>query len=281
MAPNREYKDSLFSLLFGNPDTLRELYGALSGVPLSPDIPIVINTLEKALFKGRMNDISFIIGDVLVVLIEHQSTVNENMPLRLLFYIAQVYEALTGEKNVYRSRRLSLPLPEFIVLYNGRTPYPDETTLKLSDAFRDPGELGLGEQGEAPLELAVKVYNINPGHNEPIIRRCKTLAGYRAFVEKVRGNEGEGKSLEEAITGAIKECIQEDVLKDFLKKHSVEVMNMLMTEWNWDDALAVQREEGREEGLAKGLTKGREEAAAEYTEQIRRLEEEIQRLRRV
>jgi hypothetical protein len=285
MTANREYKDSLFAWLFGNPDTLRELYGALVGVPLPPDIPITINTLEGVLFKGRVNDISFIIGDVLVVLIEHQSTVNENMPLRLLLYITKVYEALLGEKNIYRSRRLSLPLPEFIVLYNGKTPYPDETTLKLSDAFRDPAELGLGVR-EASLELAVKVYNINPGHNEPIIRRCKTLAGYRAFVEKVREYEGEGKSREEAITGAIRECINRNILKEFLESHSREVMNMLMTEWNWDDALAVQREEGwfegreegREEGLEEGLAKGRKEATAEYTEQIRQVQEQIRRL---
>jgi flagellar biosynthesis/type III secretory pathway protein FliH len=86
-------------------------------------------------------------------------------------------------------------------------------------------------------------------------------------------------------------------LKEFLERHTREVLNMLMTEWNWEDALAVQREEGwfegreegREEGLEeglakgleKGLTKGREEAAAEYTEQIRRLEEEIRLLRGV
>jgi hypothetical protein len=228
-----------------------------------------------------MNDVSFLIGDVLVVLIEHQSTVNENMPLRLLLYITKVYESLLGEKNIYRSRRLSLPfLPEFIVLYNGKTPYPDETTMKLSGAFRDPGEIGLGIKGEAPLELAGKVYNINPGHNEPIIRRCKTLAGYSAFVEKVRGYEGEGKSREEAIRGAIKECIRQNILKEFLERRTREVMNMLMTEWNWEDALAVQREEGWFEG--------REEAAAEYAKQIRqaqeqnrRLEEEIRRLRGV
>jgi hypothetical protein len=193
-------------------------------------------------------------------------TINENMPLRLLLYITKVYESLLGEKNIYRSRRLSLSLPEFIVLYNGKTPYPDETTMKLSDAFRNPGEIGLGVKRETPLELAVKVYNINPGHNEPIIRRCKTLAGYSAFVEKVRGYEGEGKSREEAIRGAIKECIRQNILKEFLERHTREVMNMLMTEWNWEDALAVQREEGREE------------AAVEYTEQIRQVQEQIRRL---
>jgi predicted transposase YdaD len=35
---------------------------------------------------------------------------------------------------------------------------------------------------------------------------------------------------------------------------------MLMAEWDLDDALAVEREEGREEGWEKGREKGREEA---------------------
>ncbi|MDR3193565.1 MAG: Rpn family recombination-promoting nuclease/putative transposase, partial [Treponema sp.] len=83
MTANREYKDTVFSRLFTNPDALRELYGAISGTPLPPETPVLINTLKDVLFKGRMNDISFIVGGVLVVLIEHQSTINENMPLRL------------------------------------------------------------------------------------------------------------------------------------------------------------------------------------------------------
>jgi hypothetical protein len=252
MSVNREYKDSVFSWLFSNPDTLRELYGALSGVTLPPDVPITINTLEDTLFKGRMNDISFIIGGLLVVLIEHQSTINENMPLRLLLYIARIYEKLTGEKDLYREKRLSLPLPEFIVLYNGKAPYPDERTLKLSDAFHDPAEIGLVKR-DIFLELTVKVYNINRGHNEGIIRRCTALAGYTAFIARVREYEGAGRSREEAMTEAVHGCIQENILKEFLESHSREVMNMLLTEWNWDDALAIREEEGREKGREEAI----------------------------
>ncbi|MDR2746592.1 MAG: Rpn family recombination-promoting nuclease/putative transposase [Treponema sp.] len=277
MITNRKYKDSVFSRLFSRPDTIRELYGALAGITLSPDIPITINTLEGVLFKGRMNDLSFLIGGVLVILLEHQSTINENMPLRLLLYIANIYEAFTGKRDLYRSRLLSLPRPEFIVLYNGKKPYPDENVLKLSDAFRDPSELGLDFKPEVPLELKVKVYNINPGHNDAIIRRCKTLGDYSAFIEKVRDYGGERKNREEAIKRAIKDCVRQDILKDFLESHSKEVMNMLLTEWNWDDALAVSKEEGWEEGREEG----RREAAAEYAEQIRRLEEENRRLREI
>jgi hypothetical protein len=51
MGSNREYKNSVFSLLFSDPDTLRELYGALEGITLPSDVPISINTLKDVLYK--------------------------------------------------------------------------------------------------------------------------------------------------------------------------------------------------------------------------------------
>jgi hypothetical protein len=252
MAANREYKDSLFSWLFSDPDTLRELYGALEGVTLGPDIPVTINTLEGVLFKARMNDISFVIGSRVVVLIEHQSTINENMPLRLLLYIAKIYESLTGAKDIYRERLIKLPRPEFIVLYNGAAPYADEKTLRLSEAFHEASGLVFRPKGEVCLELEVKVYNINEGHNGRIVKRSKTLEGYSEFVGTVRKKEKGGAGREEAIKGAVRECIERGVLKDFLESHAGEVVNMLMTEWNWEDAREVWEEEAREEGREEG-----------------------------
>jgi hypothetical protein len=268
MAANREYKDSVFSKLFSSPDILRELYSALSGVPLPPELPIIINTLKGILFKGRMNDISFLIGKILVVLIEYQSTINENMPLRLFLYLAKIYETLIGEKDIYRSKLISLPMPEFIVLYNGAAPYPDEKVLKLSEAFGETAQFGLTKPEFLSLELKVKVYNINQGHNEPIIRRCKTLAGYSAFIAAVRGYELRGKGREEAIKQGIKDCIRENILKEFLEIHSTEVFNMLLSEWNWDDALAIRKEEGREEGQNMILNLMKEGYSAEQIESI-------------
>jgi hypothetical protein len=81
----------------------------------------------------------------------------------LLFYIAKIYEKMSGERDIYREKRILLPFPEFIVLYNGKAPYPEGKEMKLSESFRDPGELGLGKGGIVSLELRVKVYNINGG----------------------------------------------------------------------------------------------------------------------
>jgi hypothetical protein len=259
MSANRQYKDSVFSFLFSDPDALRELYGAIEGVGLPPDLPLTINTLEGVLYRTFLNDVSFVVDNKLVVLVEHQSSINPNMAIRLLMYIARLYEKLSAGKNIYGNKKLFIPRPEFIVLYNGAAPYPDKAVLKLSGAFEDAGSLGILKDPVFALELTVEVYNINQGHNESIIRRCEKLNGYSAFIAKLREfaakiTEGRPSPLlsederEIAMKQAIHWCIAGNILKPFFESHGSEVVNMLMTEWKLEDALIVEREEGREEG---------------------------------
>ena len=248
MNINARYKDSVFSLLFSDPALLRELYCALEGVSLPPDVPVAVNTLENVLFMELINDVSFVIGGKLVVLIEHQSTVNPNMALRLLMYIARVYERTAKGSSLYSNTRISIPRPEFFVLYNGRAPYPDEQVLKLSDSFEKPEALGLPEKDIPALELQVRVVNINEGRNEGIARRCRKLAEYSAFTAKVRAFQGE-MGREEGMVAAIKYCREHGILREFLEEHSREVYNMLITEWNTEEAKVVWFEEGIEKGM--------------------------------
>jgi hypothetical protein len=244
MVVNKKHKASVFTALFSNPDTLRELYCALEGVSLPADVPVVINTLSNAIFMDRINDISFEIGGKLVVLIEHQSTINRSMALRLLLYIARIYEKIVLDKKIYSSKKIAIPRPEFFVLYNGEAPYPDEAVEKLSDMFETPG---LPEKAGGPaLELVVKVLNINAGKNEAVAKRCRTLAQYSAFIGKVREYE-KSHGREEAVRQAVLYCRKHDILGMFLRENSSEVMSMLITEWNWDDAKEVWQEEAREE----------------------------------
>ena len=129
---NRQHKSSMFSTLFDNPEALRELYSAIEGIDIPPDAVININTLSDVLFMGQVNDVSFTIDDRLVVLVEHQSTINYNLPLRILKYIAEVYDKITDRITLYQKKLIKIPRPEFIVLYNGKADCPDHQELKLS-----------------------------------------------------------------------------------------------------------------------------------------------------
>jgi len=266
MKTNNKFKNSVFTMLFSDPALLRELYCALDGVSLPPDVPVTINTLKNVLFMSQYNDISFEIGGKLVVLVEHQSTINPNMALRLLMYISRIFEKIVKGRNIYSKTPLSIPRPEFFVLYNGKDPFPDNQVLRLSDAFEKPEYPGLPKKDSLTMELVVRVININEGRNQAIADRCKKLAEYSAFVARAREFEKELGSREEALKEAIKYCQKHDILTEFLKENAAEVLSMLYTEFNLDDALAVRYEEGWEGGeenkaveiaknaLAKGLT---------------------------
>ncbi|GMO44174.1 MAG: hypothetical protein Ta2B_24870 [Termitinemataceae bacterium] len=217
MSVNKKYKDTVFVRLFSNEALLRELYSALSGVFYDNSVPLTINTLSDVLFNSRKNDISFLLAEKIIVLLEHQSTINENMALRFLIYIARIYEKLIDKGSIYRRKQIQIPQPEFIVLYNGADDYPEQSEIKLSDAFIKAGI-------EKPaLDLTVKIYNINKGKNESLLQKSKSLNDYAAFTAKVRefqtelkGKFDSKKTLEEAIKKAIQWCIKQDILKQFL-----------------------------------------------------------------
>jgi len=190
------------------------------------------------------------------VLIEHQSTINKNLPYRLLEYITHIYEKIIDREKKYQKNLIMIPRPEFIVLYNGIDPYPDYSELKLSDAFMDIEGLKPTGIKKLPLELTVQVYNINHGHNPEILKKCESLYGYSFFINKIREYQTQGLTLDELITPVIEYCIKNNILKDYLIKHGSEVINIIFGEYDREMDIAVNRREAKEEGYEKGLKEG-------------------------
>ena len=142
-------------------------------------------------------------------------------------------------------------------MYNGKEEFPDEKIYKLSELFEKPEDIGLEESSHPLLELEVKMLNINAGRNEIIMERCKKLAEYSVLVSKIHAFWKELGDLEEGTKKAIKYCHKHDILKEYLEIHGSEVLNMILTEWNTEDAIAFARDEGLEEGREKGREEGR------------------------
>ena len=181
------------------------------------------------------------------------------MALRLHMYSGRLYEKMVKGKGVYLNKKLIVPRPEFYVLYNGKEPYPDKTILHLSDSFEKIDIPGIEE--ETLLELKVKVININDGRNKEMVRKSKELYGYSVFIAKIQEYKRELGNLETAVKKAIEYCCKHDIIKEFLEKHAQEVMSMLMTEFNLEDAKKVWFEEGQEDGMEKGRNKASFEIA--------------------
>ncbi len=259
---NGKHKDFLFRYILSNKRVLLELYNALNGTEYRNPDDLIINTLEDVVYLGYKNDLSFLIGNTLN-LYEHQSTVNPNMPLRGLLYMAALYESyvtMQGE-NLYGAKQIPLPFPQYIVFINAEKEMPEQQVLRLSDAFQKVSGEGSGRSGPC-LEVTATMLNINHGHNQEILNKCSKLEEYTIFVERVRFYLNKNKDIREALEWAMDDCIDNDILKDILLKNKAEVTRMLLTEFDARKYKKQLRKEAKEEGWEEGRKEGMEAGMA-------------------
>ena len=245
---NREVKASAFTMFFSDPKNAAQLYSALDGVPVSPE-DIHYTTLEGVLFMARKNDMAFTVRNRVLVISEHQSSVNANMPLRDAIYYGRTLEKLVEPKSLYRNKLIRIPTPEFYVFYNGNDPFPAEKILRLSDSY-------LEKSIEYMLELSVKVININLPAGHTILEQCRPLYEYSWFIQKIKEYMREGHERDTAITLAVEDCEEAGIFEEFVREHGTEAVNMLFTQFNMEDALEVRYEEGFEDGAQQGIQQG-------------------------
>jgi len=271
-AVNRNYKDSLFFRIFNEPAECLSLYNAVNGTDYTDVSAVRMTTLVNAVYLNVRNDVSCLFLGQLS-LFEQQSTINPNMPYRMLQYLADILSSYveSEELNVFGETRIQLPRPQFVVFYNGRKEQPDQTVYRLSDLYAPKPEALNDEtpeeetpKGDTPeLELYVTVLNINSPMNADVVNACPSLLGYVTFTEQIRKNQ-EHMSIEEATNAAIDYCIANGYLADLLSQYRSEVLSMCL--YNYDaeyqrrldrrDAKKEGVEEGRAEGRAEGLQKG-------------------------
>ena len=236
----RNHKDLLLHAIFKKKEDFLSLYNALNGTSYTDATKLEITTLEKAVYMPVQNDVSFVFLSELYM-IEHQSTINPNMPLRNLTYIAKVLSKITAKEDIYGSKQIKLPTPRFIVLYNGTKQTEEKTVLKLSDAYAKKTE-------EPELELITTVLNINEGYNERLKSACKLLRDYMTLITKIREKQ-KMMDLQQAAYQAIAECIREDVLKDFLMKHRAEVIAMMLYDFDMEKHIESEKAYEYERGI--------------------------------
>ena len=252
----RKYKDILFRFVFREPEELLQLYNAMNHTDYTNPDDLIVTTMEDVVYIGMKNDLAFLIANEMN-LYEHQSTLNRNMPLRGLLYLAKMYESYieTHELNRYQKRIIPLPFPRFIVFYNGKEDVEEEMYMRLSDAFEKKDE-------EPAVECVAKFVNINYGHNQKLMEKCKRLHDYSYFIARIRAYLQQGYSQGKSVELAVEECIEKDVLADVLRKHRSEVMDMFLTKFD----KKMYEEAIRNEGKELGLEIGREETKAKYLE---------------
>ena len=258
---NRQYKDTVFRMLFSEKENLLSLYNAVTGSHYQNAEALKIVTLENAIYMGMKNDLAFML-ETNIYLYEHQSTINPNIPLRDLIYIGIEYQQYLNDKSLYSSKLQKIPAPKFMVFYNGTDDVEDRMELKLS-AYEHLA-------GEPDLELKVLMLNVNEGHNKDLMEQCQTLKEYAIYVARVR-KYASAQNLNDAVERAITECIKEGILVDFLRKNRSEVKMVSILEYDkeWEEKKLRKAEyeagksDGIEIGKSEGIKIGREETLAE------------------
>lgn len=244
----RNEKDRVFKIVFKEKENLLSLYNALAGTSYDDASQLEVNTLEDVVFVGMKNDVSFLL-DGKLNLFEHQSTVNLNMPLRGLYYLTDLYKQRYNGKQLYSSNLLKIPTPQFIVFYNGTTKIPDRMDLRLSDAFEHPTE-------KPDLEVVAHIININLGHNQDLLSKCKVLLDYVTFHQRIRDNIASRMTREKAVEGAVDSCIRDGILEDILRKERAKIVASVLAEFDQEEYEEMIRRESEEKGFQRGISQG-------------------------
>ena len=255
---NNTFKDGVFCRLFGAEeyrDNLLSLFNALNGTNYEDSSELRINTIDDVIFMGIKNDASCIL-DMQMDLYEEQSTFSPNAPLSGLMYFGRLYEGYIAETglNRYGTKLIRLPRPRYYVLYLGNAKRPDREVLRLSEAFVNSAQ-------DSSYEWTAIVLNVNAGHNEELLDACRVLKEYSLFVECARryltNSPRDRESKFNAMRNAVDECIERNILADFLIKNKAGVIDMYLTEWDEEAYRTVLKQESWEDGRAEGKAEER------------------------
>lgn len=241
-----KYKDNVFCMLYRDKKNLLELYNALNDSNYTNVDDLEVTTLKDGSYMKYKNDASFVLN-MSLYMFEQQSSKNENMPLRFLHYLSDVYREMFGNELLHRKTMMKIPVPYFVTFYNGKEKW-DRDKLTLAEMFEKHVD-------NPQIDLQVKVIDIN-GDAE-ILKKCKSLRDYMTFVEKVRKKTDDEKiNVREAVIQAIDECIEENILVDFFKEHREEIVEVSIYDYEEEKVRKTLADEARDEGLAEGIKEG-------------------------
>ena len=210
MTVKRQSKNSVFVSFFNDERNVLQFYKELhpEAVDLTVD-DIKIDTLESVIVNTLYNDLGFIVRDRYVLLVEAQSTWNENIALRMLFYLSETFRRYLNdtEQSELDEKRVQLPCPEMYVIYSGNGKKPE--VMSLSEDFFG---------GRDDIELRVRVLSeVNQTLSGQYIGFCKVFDEQRRLY-----NNGIRAAKE-----TYRICIENGYLTDYMRSHEMEVVDMM------------------------------------------------------
>jgi predicted transposase/invertase (TIGR01784 family) len=272
--------DNVFKAVFtrDNPESRKALSALLSAL-IGRDLEVIaIMANEPPIDSLRDRQIRFDIsckaGEGELINVEMSLNPDAVEPVRLEFYAGKLFtgQDIRGEGRGYQDLRES-----YQVAILGRGRFFGDGEFEHRFEYYDAGrKVSLGgksrivtvELGKLEGVVEKPVGEMTALERWGVYLRYVTDKGKRGTInEVVRSEEGIGMASEVLIKVSKDEVERARLLSEY--KYVLDTQSKL----------ATARREGREEGRKEGREEGRKEAVAEYTGQIRRLEEELRRLR--
>ncbi len=211
----RTAKNSVFLNLFQDKSYLLKLYKTLHPEDTAATEDSLTDvTIENVLTDNLYNDLGFIVGNKLMILVEAQSTWTMNILVRVLLYLAQSYHEYfqRTSQNYYKSKKVKMPKPELYVIFTGnKGRKPDR--ISLSKEFFEG----------ADIDIEVKAKVIYEGNEDDIINQYIIFC--KVFNEQTKMHGMTRK----AVTETIRICKDRNVLRDYLLKKEKEVVTIMMS----------------------------------------------------
>ena len=261
-TPKKAYKDTPFRYIFKEPIAFIDFYKDVFGKDLPLQSVKKFDLESPVVSRGILNDVSFLVKnehgrDRLLVMLEHQSTINQNMPLRFLLYYNDLLRLYIkqNEIDVSREAKIHIPQPEFIVAYNGHKDHPSM---------------------DMPFGMTTPIHIIDIKYpNLANTEKTSYLAGYSYLIqtqEEMRksfisqGMDKDNASTE-AFKAAVDRCIDKGYLTGIADRREFQMVEIAYRDYGrqiFHEAHKEGRTEGRTEGLTEGHTKGIETAVEKY-----------------
>ena len=257
----RTIKDSVFTNLFQDKKYLMQLYKALH--PEDKDVTedkLTDVTIKNVLTDNIYNDLGFIVGNRLMILVEAQSTWTVNIIIRALMYLVQTYHDYfeRTKQSLYKSKKVQIAMPELYVIYTGdRKEKPSE--ISLSQEFFDGKECCLD----------VRVKMIYDGKEGDIINQ------YIVFTKVCNEQIALYGRTQKAITEAIRICKDRNVLKEYLESKEREVVDIMMVLYDEQEVVRSYVESERHEATLEATLEANIETAKRLLKMKRLSIEEI------
>ncbi len=229
----RTIKDSVFTNLFQDKKYLIQLYQALH--PEDKEVTedkLTDVTIENVLTDNIYNDLGFMVGNRLLILVEAQSTWTVNIIIRALMYLIQTYHNYfeRTKQSLYKSKKVQIPMPELYVIYTGdRKTKPSE--ISLSKEFFDGKECCLD----------VKVKMIYDGKEGDIINQ------YVIFTKVCNEQIALYGRTQKSVLEAIRICKDRNVLREYLESREKEVVDIMMVLYDEEEIMRSYLESERHE----------------------------------